>query len=590
MAQSAFAFSAPQRDMAHMAPSARPYQLAALQAIRAAADRGVRRQLVVLATGMGKTYVASRLLDVLGVERMLWLAHRYELLEQAREHLQRANPLLNVEVEQADRYADRSADVVVASIPTLGPKSSKRLETFDPTAFGVVVHDESHHISSDTALRVLRYFRCGEADGPVLVGLTATPFRGDGVPLSNVFDEVVYEKGLREGIEENWLCRVRAVRVKSQTDLSNVSTRLGDFAETELATAANTDLRNSLIASAIEDHAQGRNTILVFAINIAHVEALTAQLRQRGHAAECVTAHTHSNDRWKIFKRIRDGETRMLVNCGITIEGWDCPSVDCIVMCRPTKSTVLYTQMFGRGTRQSPDTGKVDLLVVDIVDVCGRHKVQTASAVFGMRDVDLLGGDALEAAKVCERAEEAGVAVEDGDTVEEVERKAALRELLAKRTIRVETMAQAIDLFDASHTASEVERESLFPWVRAGRERYVLPIDGPMCATLSRDALGIWKCQVGQVGGENVGTGGEPPFKAADKVVKRYAGTFYTKDKYPIPRWKQLAHDAKWRRDKPREHELRMLNALGIKLVPPGVTRGAVCELISHLRVGAMRQ
>jgi superfamily II DNA or RNA helicase len=554
--------------------SLRPYQRECLTAIREAADKGVQRQLVSLATGMGKTVIFAHLPPVLELRRMLVLAHRKELLTQAQRKLRQANPGMSVEIEQADRYALHDADIVVASVQTLGRKGSQRNDKFAPDAFDCVVIDEAHHATADSYVNILRYFRTGEHDGPLLVGVTATPFRGDGTPLANLFDQVTYEKSLREGIDENWLCRIRAQRVRSQADLSNVATRCGDFADTQLAAAMNTDYRNSLVASAIEQHAVGRNSILVFGVDIAHVETLTKQLQDRGHRAECVTSWTPEDERWRIFGRFESGETRIFVNCGIATEGYDCPPVDCIVMARPTKSALLYTQMLGRGTRQSPDTGKQDLLVIDVVDVCGKHRIQTAATAFGLRELDLLGGDVLDAVKVCEKAARHGVTVQDGDSIQQVEQKVEAQVLLAKATCRVNTLAEAIDVFATIEPCEEVEAESIFPWIRQG-EGYILPIDRNLRAVLARDALGTWGCDVTGVGGMNCGDGEAPPFREADRVVKRFAGTFVKSDGTELPSWRVIAMDASWRRREPTEGQKQQLRRMGIRVLPPDLTRGA---------------
>jgi len=510
---------------------------------------------------------------------MLVLAHRQELLDQARNHLRTANPLLRVDIEQADRWADDNADVVVASVQTLGRAGGRRLERM--RNFDAVVIDEAHHATADTYVRIMRHCGVGEADGPVLVGVTATPFRGDKASLANVFDQVVYEKSLRAGIEENWLATIRAVRVQSQTNLSNVSTRLGDFAETELAEATNTDYRNSLIASAIEQHAPERSCILIFGVDVKHVEALTAQLSMRGHATEMVTGFTPQSDRWRIFDRFADGRTRILVNCGVCTEGYDNPRIDCLVMARPTKSSLLFQQCLGRGTRRTE--GKPDCLVIDVVDVCGRHHVQTAATAFGLRDLDLLGGDVLEAVETCEEAEALGVPIFDGETVEDVKERSNLPALVAKGTVYVETRAQAINLFAAGSPSPEVEADSEFPWMRMGQDRYVLAIDRARHAVLHRDTLGIWSVDLPGEGGLNCGDDDAPPWDEADRVVKRMAGKFVTGDGVEVPMWKVLSNQARWKQQAPTDKQVAQLKRMGVLMLPDDLTRGAASQMITHL-------
>ena len=561
----------------------RPYQAACIAAIRAAQERGVRRQLVSIATGGGKTVVFSALPAALGIQRMLVLAHREELLEQARAKLVATNPAVEVAIEQADRSAGHDTDIVVASVATIGRAHSHRLLKWAPDYFDVIVIDEAHHATAESYRRILRHFNAGHSQGPLLVGVTATPFRGDGEPLANLFDEVVFEKSLPELIQEEYLVRVRATRVRSATDLTHLSTRLGDFAETELAHAADTDYRNSLICSAIENHARDRASILVFCCDIAHVDALAIQLQQRGHAAEGVTSRTPTLQRWQIFKRFRQGLTRILVNCGIATEGYDEPRIDAIVMARPTKSGLLYAQMIGRGTRPSPESGKRDVLIVDIVDVCGRHHIQTAATAFGMREIDLLGADVLDAAGLCETAAQRGVTVRDGDTLTDVREATDLQAVLALGTVRVTTEAQAIDVFAAAALADEVERESIFPWIRQG-ERYLLGLRDREEAVLYRDAMGVWACQIGMRAGLNFPGGGDiPPFKDVDRFIKQHAGHFETTDGDQIPGWKALAVNAKWRRLAPTPGQIQQLTRMGIRVLPPRLTRGAASQMLATL-------
>lgn len=560
----------------------RPYQREALQAIRHAVDGGCRRMLVSLPTGAGKTVVFARLPQVLDCTRMLVLAHREELLDQAAAKLRQANPHLTVQVEQADRSADRDCDIVVASVATVGKSGSWRLEKWPPRYFDAVVVDEAHHASADSYVRVLRHTAAGEPDGPVLLGVTATPYRGDGTPLADVFDRVVYERTLPELIEQEYLCRVRGLRVRTDVNVSEVGTRLGDFQENQLARAVNTDYRNSFVCSAIENHAADRSCILVFAVNVAHVETLGQQLGERGHDVAAITGHTHSQERFQAVQAAREGRVRILVNCGVFTEGFDLPAIDCIVMARPTKSPLLYAQMLGRGTRPSP--GKPDLLVIDVVDVCGRHKIQTAAVAFGLRDIDLLGGDVLKAKEACDRAAAAGIGVEDGESIEDVERKSSVTERVVRRTLRVSTVAQAIDVFDATTTLDgAVARDSIFPWLRLGPERYVLPMRDKRRAVLVRDALGIWKCDVTGIGGLNCGSGAEPPFRDADATVKRFAGTFRTKEGAEVAAWKPLALDARWRQTAPSDKQLALLDKLGVGVPPPQLTRGSATMMIDYL-------
>lgn len=180
-------------------PVLRPYQQDCLARVRAAYKGGLRRVLVSLPTGTGKTIVfASFPLAFQMKKKLLVLAHREELIEQAAEKLQTAAPELEVGIEQGSRRASPSARLIVGSVPTLGRVASKRLAALDPEQFSIIVVDEAHHAVAETYRRVLDHFRLFEKGDRFLVGFTATPRRGDGEALGQVFEDIVYARGIEE--------------------------------------------------------------------------------------------------------------------------------------------------------------------------------------------------------------------------------------------------------------------------------------------------------------------------------------------------------------------------------------------------------
>lgn len=558
----------------------RGYQRECLQAIGSSLKQGCRRQLVSMATGLGKTHVFARLPSFLGTSKMLVLAHRKELLDQARSKLIAANPTSRIGLERAEHYATGEEDVVVASVQSLVNKS--RLEKFPADHWDLIVVDEAHHSTAPSYLKILRHYGAGER--APLIGFTATPFRGDGVDLSSVFEKVVYEKGLEDGVREQWLCPVRALKVWTDEDISNVHTRAGDFRESELADKLNTDYRNSLIVSAIKQHALDRTKILLFAVDVAHVMSLAKQLEQVGLPTGYVTGS--SPDREDVFRRFKQGDLTCLVNCEVATEGYDEPGIDCLVMARPTKSPLLYAQMLGRGTRTAP--GKTDLLVIDVVDVCGRHAIQTAATAFGLADVDLLGGDILVAKDQAKKLAEKGM--HSPETVDEARLRKLTRyaEMMAYGTVDVATRADAVDLFAAVKIAEEVEHESKFPWIKIGPEKYVLNLPTKMQASLWRDELGTWYASAGSqtVGGWH--SLESAPFREADRWVKRWSGKHRIEKEgqapVEIPGWKVLSMDARWRTEAPTQAQLQLLRVMGFKALPPKLNKGTASQMISHIK------
>lgn len=597
-----FAFAAPDLP-ARTGKQARPYQRECLSAIKAAWQGGCNRLLAVLATGTGKSWLISHVLETIERKRMLVLVHGKRLIEQMAGELAAENSALSVQVEQAHNYADHDSDIVVASIDTVGRKGSVRLDRFG--GFDTVACDESHHAVSEIWLRTLR--KVAEA-GVLLTGWTATPFRGDGKQLSDLYDKVVYELGLRAAIEQGYLCRLRAVRVTTDVDLTGVKTRRGefgsDFDTKELAGRINVDERNSVIVSAIEQHAEGRGSILVHAANVAHIEALTHQLRERGHQAEGIHYQTHQRDRAGIFGRFHQGETRVLVHCGVCLEGYNEPRIDTAVFAKPSKSSLYYQQALGRMTRLSPDTGKVDALAIDVVDLCCRRRILTAAQVFGMRDVDLLGEDILSAAEAVAQAEKAGVKVEDGDNMKRIRTR---EKRLHAKTACLRTVANDVDLFGrpVSIPKPPPQRpQRLFPWLTVGDgSQYVLGVDRGSWVIVER-ASGAqnWIVRLTRDGKPvmqetlTATPFADPDWQKADAFVKRHAG-YWKPDGYRprneydrgIPRERFLRTDAPKRQRPATSAQLVALGKWGVKLTGP-VSFGEASDRLSALVYQARRR
>lgn len=546
----------------------RDYQQRAVESVMMEYWAGVKRQLLVMATGSGKTATVAHIPSALDLWPMLAFVDREELVDQNAQALQRVNPNRKVTIEQADRWAEADADIVVACTPTIGKKQRDgkyRMEKWAPDHFKMVWVDECHHALAPTSLGVLRYFK-----PELLVGCSATPWHGSGKPLSNLFDKVVADFNIRWCIQNDWLCDVRAVKVTSAVDLSNIHARLGDFQVEQLAQAVNTDFRNSLIISAIEDHAQDRKSILVFCVGKSHAESLTKSLRDSGFATDVVLDHTPKQERRKIFKDFRSGALRILVGVGVFLEGFDAPNADCAVLARPTQSLLVYTQMVGRILRPSPN--KQDALIIDIADNCGKHKVVDTAEVFGLRNMDLLGLSPLEAEAIIEKAAKAGVNVADDDNIGDVLRKLEAVDRLAGGVVKIDTIAEAVDVFEASLTSPDVEKSSMFPWMKISDWRYALRVGNNKIATMFRDPLGKWQMTDG-TRTEYLSDHLKPPFKDADKFAKRWMGG--------PKEWNMRSMDARWRHAEPSEGQRRELGKyFALEAIPKDLTRGSASTLI----------
>lgn len=352
-------------EITSRAPTLRPYQLAAISAVQAEWARGIRRTLLVLPTGTGKTVVFADLARrvVSRGDRVLVLAHRTELLEQAQRKLSDVG--VWAAIEKAERRAG-FAPVVVASVQTL---QRKRLEDLDPKQFGLVVVDEGHHAPAASYRAILGHF-----DGVCVLLVTATPDRADGKALGEICESVAYSYELRDAIRDGWLAPIRARRiVVAGVDLSKVRSRAGDLANDELASIMAADEAVLGTVVPLLEQAGDRRTI-VFAVDVAHAFALASALRdRRAGCARVAHGEMESDERTEILADFRAGRFQFLVNVALFTEGFDEPTVACVAVARPTKSRALFVQMVGRGTRLCE--GKHDCLVLDFTGNAGKHKL-----------------------------------------------------------------------------------------------------------------------------------------------------------------------------------------------------------------------
>lgn len=371
-----------------MGQELRPYQQQARDRIHAEWDAGHTRTLLVLPTGTGKTIVfASVAADqVRAGDRVLILAHRGELLEQAADKLQRSTGLVSAVEKAESTCLDSWFRVVVGSVQTL--QRTARLERFPQDYFGTIIIDEAHHAITDGYRRILDYF-----SGAKVLGVTATPDRGDMRNLGEVFDSLAYEYKLTDAIKEGYLCKIMAQTIPLQLDISSVTLSGGDYAVADLGTALDPYLEQ--IAAEMAVRCKGRKTV-VFLPLIRTSQKFRDLLNAKGFRAAEVNGQ--SADRKEVLADFDAGKYNVLCNSMLLTEGWDCPSVDCVVVLRPTKVRSLYSQMVGRGTRLSP--GKTDLLLLDFLWMTDKHEL--------CRPADLVCEDRAVARQMTETLAESG--------------------------------------------------------------------------------------------------------------------------------------------------------------------------------------
>jgi superfamily II DNA or RNA helicase len=547
------------KNKTNTVPKLRNYQRRCLTAIFERYQAGIRRQLVCLPTGSGKTVVFAEFPRYFRMKnRMLVLAHRWELLDQARDKIRAANPSLRVEVDQADRAADPDCDVVVASVPTLGRKGSKRLNRLDPDRFFLIVVDEAHHATASTYKRVLEHFEVFAPDTRKLcVGFTATPKRGDGVGLDEVFQEIVFSRSLPEMIQAGFLSPVAGYRVETEIDLSRIKTRMGDFVASQLSKTVNVEARNKMIVEVFRSHLDGKQT-LCFCVDVAHAQSLAHAFSSDGVRAASVSGEMDRPARAGLLEDFASGKIQVLANCMVLTEGYDEPGVEGIILARPTKSALLYTQMIGRGTRLHP--GKENVTVVDIVDVTRQHRLTTLPTLFGLSEnFDLEG-------RTTDEVETARVWVERNRPWVSVDRALSLSDLRYRCT--------KVDLFDLDMPV-ELQTCAEYAWVGLGRGGYRLGLTEERAVLVLPTILGEWEVQLRQRGrDEPVLIKSDLPsaISAAESLVEHRFG-----DLLPLVRL-----GTRWRRAPATEKQINVLRSRKIE-VPKGITKGQASHLIGMI-------
>jgi superfamily II DNA or RNA helicase len=391
----------------------RPYQLAAQQAILDERKRGFRAQLVSLATGLGKSVVIATLPDLLELRQndvTLIVAHRDELIQQLVEKMKAQNPDRVVGIEKADDYAAEDCSIVVATVQTLtGPRLSRFVTKFG-RRIALFVIDEAHHAAAPTYRAILDKILLKRPDAMV-IGFTATPQRGDGARLVDIFPDIVYSMDARASIDAGYLVPVRSYAVATETNLDEVASRGGDFVLGQLAAAVDNDERNRAVVEAYQELTPAKKA-LVFTASVEHARNVAQLFKKAGIKAAFASGDTPERERETIVAGFRGTKVDVLVNCGLYLEGFDVPSIQVIINARPTKSATLYTQVTGRGLRPLDEyayllselptaTARRDAIamsekpyatIIDIVDQARRHQLITLPYLWGMpAQVDVQG-------------------------------------------------------------------------------------------------------------------------------------------------------------------------------------------------------
>lgn len=467
----------------------RQYMEDARQAVAEAYSKNVRQQLVVMATGTGKTVLFSLLIKDLKKElpagKVLVFAHREELVNQAIETIKWLNPELKVGKEMASDYADDNCDVVVSCVASIGRNGSTRLARFG--SFSMVVCDEAHHSIAQSYLNVFDTTEVLRSDNrALLIGFTATPKRKnrvrskknevlltdeDLISLRSVYEKITFSYPIRQAIKDGWLVPLRGYRVSSDVNLNNIKTTAGDFQQDELQDTVNIETRNQLALDSWLKYGENRQTV-IFTTGINHAQDMAKVFRDAGVKAEAVWG-TDPNRATKLHNH-KNKHTTVLINVDVLTEGYDDWRVSCIVDAAPTQSSTKYTQRVGRGTRLQEGSGnllkalaagyaleKRDCIVIDVVDNYAKNSLVTLPSLVGLSpNFNLHGGSATKAAEEIEKLQEKfpGVSfthLEDLD--------------------KVQAYVESIDLF-ADPAVEEVGDLSNLMWMPLQDGSYVLSI------------------------------------------------------------------------------------------------------------------
>jgi ATP-dependent helicase IRC3 len=425
--------------------SLRPYQQEALAAIADAESRGIRRQLVSLPTGTGKTVIFAHLLQ---------------------------------------------------------QRSERALVTY-------------RHIFD--------HFRCFAEDGPLTVGFTATPERADEKALGEVFSGIVYRQDILTMMQAGYLCDLRAIQVSLEADFNKLHSRHGDFINSEASDMLMAANAPAHAVTAYREHASGRKALL-FTPTVAFAHCMADAFNAQGIRSEALSGETPTDERRGILRRLKCGATRIVANCAVLTEGFDEPSVDCVIIARPTRSKPLYIQMIGRGTRHHP--GKDDCLILDLVGVTTRHDLMTAASLFHVNS-------------------------KPNQTIAEAvrEREAAARLHEEQEAAQGRLISQAVDLF----------RRRKFTWLSAGTGRFVLSI-GKGMIVLTPDEKG-WTARFNsREGTDAIELAAGRPLEWAQGIAEDYARTM------------NAAHlidpQAPWRTRPATEKQLATLKRFRIRTLP----------------------
>jgi ATP-dependent helicase IRC3 len=526
----------------------RPYQDEAIASVRGLAADGERRTMVVMATGTGKTVVFAELArriayDAHHAARVLVIAHRDELIDQAKDKLHTVWPGASVGIVKAEKN-QASAEVVVASIQTLH-RERRRKHYLQYGRPDLIVVDEAHHAGARSYMETLAALGAFSQDGPLVVGFTATPSAKDR-DLAAAFPKVAYSYPMDQAVEDGYLVDVVGVQVELEgLDLSDVKRSQGDYKAAELGEALDKADAPDAVVQAYLEHAQGRRAICFTPlVSLAHKTAELA--REAGLRAVAISGDTAKPERQAVYRQLRNGELDIVANSMLLTEGFDEPTVDCVIVARPTQSRGLYVQMVGRGTRLAP--GKDDCLVIDLMGASRRHSLVTLGDLIGLPAGRLTGRVSMREERERLRGE-AIAAEKDAQTKMELQLRHRKVQLLAKMV-----------------------------WVPVPNGFAMSLPDGNLLSIMQVDPGDDESWRVGVIRREGMN------LRLADGISMEYAQGVAEDYARHQGAGKLQDKAAGWRKVPPSRGALGRARALGVA-IPAGATAGTVSDLITAAEV-----
>lgn len=491
------------------------------------------------------------------------------------------------------QHASGIADITVASISSMISGDGNRLLKFEPSKFKLVLVDEAHHIVASSFMRVLDYFglvrEISRSKSPILVGVSATFSRFDGLRLSDAIDHIVYHKDYIDMIEDKWLSDVVFTTVQSKADISKVKkSSTGDFQIADLGRAVNTPENNDVAVRAWMTRATNRKSTLVFCVDLAHVRDMTSMFRSRGILAESVTGDTPKHLRSETLDAFREGQFPVLVNCGVFTEGTDIPNIDCVLLARPTKSRNLLVQMIGRGMRLHP--GKTNCHVIDMVASL-EVGIVTTPTLFGLDPASMV--DEANAAEMHSiREQELRDKAQDENTPS-INETSIDDWRGGPRKIVFTDYDSVQDLIDDTSGERHIRGISSLAWVMIGENRYILTNREGSYLTIEGSSSDEYLFEVTYTQKAEDTSTSKSPFWKPRQIAKSstfkdaiHAADTFAAEKFP---YIFINHSQSWRKSPATEGQLAFLNKsrpMDAQLTPETVTKGTAADMITKIKFG----